>query len=147
MTASSNPRIRVAAAIVRDDAIFLVRHEKDGKGYWMLPGGGVQWGEEMPAALRRELIEETGYEIEVGPLLLVKESIHPEGERHLVHIVLKATIVGGSPQPSQDPRVVEAAWIPMTDFPELNFRPDIQAQLVAALHASTAHFIGNSWID
>ncbi len=142
-----NPRIRAAAAIIRDDSLFLVRHEKDGRGYWMLPGGGVHWGEAIGAALCRELIEETGYEITMGPLLLVKESIHPQGERHLVHLIFRAHITGGSPQPSQDPRVVEAAWVPLADFPALEFRPDIQAELLAALQDCQARHLGNSWVD
>ena len=142
-----NPRIRAAAAIVRDNTLFLVRHEKDGRGYWMLPGGGVHWGEAIEAALCRELVEETGYEITVGPLLLVKESIHPEGQRHLVHLIFRAHITGGSPQPSQDPRVVEADWVPLNVFPALDFRPDIQQELLATLHNGQARHLGNSWVD
>jgi ADP-ribose pyrophosphatase YjhB (NUDIX family) len=150
MNATGNPRIRVAAAIVRDNALFLVRHEKDGRGYWMLPGGGVQWGEEIETALRREWVEETGFEIAVGDLLLVKESIHPAGERHLVHMIFEGDIVGGAAKPSEDPRVVEACWVPLADFATLDFRPDIVPDLLKLLDSggSAKHrFLRNSWMD
>ncbi|MFP4173447.1 MAG: NUDIX domain-containing protein, partial [Candidatus Hydrogenedentota bacterium] len=60
------PRIRVAAIAVRDGAILLVRHEKHGERYWLLPGGGVDFGETLTEALAREVREETGLAIEVG---------------------------------------------------------------------------------
>lgn len=145
-----NPRIRAAAAVVSRGSIYLVRHEKDGRGYWMLPGGGVQWGEEMDAALRREWIEETGYEIAVGDLLLVKESIHPAGERHLVHMIFAGKIIGGQAKPSEDPRVVEARWVPLADFPALDFRPDVVPDLLRLLEAEgggRSPFLRNSWVD
>lgn len=150
MSGSPNPRIRVGAAIVRDNAIYLVRHEKDGSDYWMLPGGGVQWGEEVEAALRREWLEETGFEIAVGDLLLVKESIHPARERHLVHMVFAGEIIGGAAKPSEDPRVVEARWVPLPDILSMDFRPDIVPYLLESLEAegnAVPRFLRNSWVD
>ena len=147
--APNNPRIRVAAAIASADGLFLVRHEKDGAGYWMLPGGGVQWGEALDAALRRELMEEAGLEIEVGDLLLVKDSIHPEGERHLVHVLFCARITGGEVRASEDPRVVEARWVSWEEFAQIEFRPDIVPFLLESLrqpNAPSARYLGNSWV-
>jgi ADP-ribose pyrophosphatase YjhB (NUDIX family) len=83
------PRIRVAALIRWQSRVLLCRQEKPGKEYWLLPGGGVDGGETLVDALRRELAEELGFRDKVpleGPIA-VAESIAPEGDRHIVHIV------------------------------------------------------------
>ncbi len=51
------PRIRVSAILRWNDRILLCRHEKPGKEYWLLPGGGVNSGESLVDALERELAE------------------------------------------------------------------------------------------
>ena len=57
---AAEPRIRVSAALRWQDRLLLCRHEKPGKEYWLLPGGGVKSGESLADALRRELLEEVG---------------------------------------------------------------------------------------
>jgi len=53
--------------IVRDGRVLLIRRGKEPfKGYWSLPGGGVEPGETMREAVKREVREETGLEVEVG---------------------------------------------------------------------------------
>jgi ADP-ribose pyrophosphatase YjhB (NUDIX family) len=74
------------------DRILLCRHEKPGKEYWLLPGGGVKTGESLLEALERELAEEIGlgYEIPVeGPIALA-DSISPGSSpvsKHVVQII------------------------------------------------------------
>jgi len=51
---------RVCAVIVRDKKILLIHRIKEGREYWVVPGGGVESGEDMEKALRREILEETG---------------------------------------------------------------------------------------
>jgi ADP-ribose pyrophosphatase YjhB (NUDIX family) len=86
------PRIRVGALIRWHDRILLCRQEKPGREYWLLPGGGVEGGETLETALRRELDEELGLGDDVtfeGPIA-VAESISPAwrpGDRHIVHIL------------------------------------------------------------
>jgi 8-oxo-dGTP diphosphatase len=54
------PRIRVSVILRREGRILLVRQEKPGREYWLLPGGGVTAGESLVDALRREVAEEVG---------------------------------------------------------------------------------------
>src|ERR1700730_6290014 len=63
-------RIRVGVLIWRAGEVLLVRHEKGGRSYWLVPGGGVDAGETMVEAGAREMLEETGYHVEMGRLLL-----------------------------------------------------------------------------
>ena len=95
--ASREPRIRVAALLVIDGRVVLVRHRRGDRVYHLLPGGGVDWGETLSEALRREVREETGLEIDVGPLLFVNDTLDPSGSRHVVNLTFRATHLGGVP--------------------------------------------------
>ena len=65
----THPQLAVSAIIFRDDRILLVRRARSpGKGFYSLPGGRVEFGESLHAALHREVDEETGLTIEIGGL-------------------------------------------------------------------------------
>jgi len=62
----SHPQLAVSAAIFRDDRILLVRRARSpARGYYSLPGGRVEFGETLYAALHREVDEETALKIEI----------------------------------------------------------------------------------
>lgn len=79
-------RIRVAGLLVGEEGILLVRHEKKGKTYWLAPGGGVEYGETLEQALRREFEEELKLKIEVGPAAFMHDSVPPDFHRHVVNV-------------------------------------------------------------
>jgi len=62
----SHPQLAVSAAIFRDGKILLVRRARSpAKGFYSLPGGRVEFGEPLHAALHREVAEETALKIEI----------------------------------------------------------------------------------
>jgi 8-oxo-dGTP diphosphatase len=65
----SHPQLAVSAAIFRDGKILLVRRAKSpARGLYSLPGGRVEFGETLHAALHREVDEETALKIEIAGL-------------------------------------------------------------------------------
>lgn len=148
MEQSENPRIRVAAVIVQEGKILLVRHVKDGKTYWLVPGGGVDYGESLAEAVARELKEEACLDIRVGELILANDSIPPDKSRHIVNLYFSAEIVGGQVRLGEDERVAELRFVPLDDLADLVFYPDIRAELLDAIKqnfAMHAAYVGNLW--
>lgn len=142
-------RIRAAAIIVENGRILLEKHGKDGREYWVLPGGGVDPGETLSDGLRRELLEEIGIETETGALAFACEAIAPDGSRHIVQLAFLASIVEGTPRVTGlDQRVVDVAWIPVEEVAGLEMYPAIQDHLAAVLQVGIPHradSLGNVW--
>jgi 8-oxo-dGTP diphosphatase len=152
MPGVSTIRIRVACAVVDGEGrVLLVRHAKSGRDYWLLPGGGVEEGETIVEAGRREVREETGLDAEIGRLLLVAESIEPpEHGRHIVHLVFAATVASGAIHPGLDGRIVDAAWMPVERLPWLEMRPNIAGELMECIGegmSGPVRMLGNVWRD
>jgi mutator protein MutT len=80
--------VGVGAVIVNEQGkIFLAKRgplAKNERGLWEFPGGSVEFGERLADALRREIREEYGMQIEVGPLLDVVDHILPDEGQHWV---------------------------------------------------------------
>lgn len=76
-------RVRVGALLFDDpddpNAVLLAEHEGlwEDRPFWTPPGGGVEFGEGLAEALKREVAEETGVDIEVGPLCYTLDFVRP----------------------------------------------------------------------
>jgi mutator protein MutT len=84
------PIVGVGAVIVADGRVVLIRRKYEPlAGTWSLPGGSVELGETLETAVAREMREETGLDVEVGPVIEVFDRImHDDSERVQFHFVL-----------------------------------------------------------
>jgi len=84
------PIVGVGAVIVDDGKVVLVKRKYEPlKGHWSLPGGMVEIGEPLETALAREMLEETGLRVDVGPVIEVFDRIMRDEERRVrYHFVL-----------------------------------------------------------
>ena len=109
------PLVGVGVAVLRDGQILLVRRGREpGKGLWAVPGGKVNWGEPMRAAARREVLEETGLEVEVGDVVWTGE--HITDEYHVVLFDFAGTVVEGELQAGDD--ADEVRWVDLSEAME-----------------------------
>jgi 8-oxo-dGTP diphosphatase len=140
-------RVRVAVCICEGERILLAEHVKHGHRHWLLPGGGVEFGETLIEAAERELLEETGLAVEVGRLVLVCEAIEP-GSRHLLNVVFAATAPAGEVQVGRDGVLHDVAWHHRDELLTIELHPPIGADVLACWDEGfegPVRVLGNVW--
>ncbi len=124
MGTTNQPILGVGGVVIRDGRVLLVRRAKPPLlGQWSIPGGAVEPGESLAAAVRRELQEETNLDVTVGELLEVVEWMSsgdptPESDlasanapvprQHFVVLDYACTAAPGEARAGSD--VSEIAW-------------------------------------
>lgn len=106
--------VGVGAIIVDGQGrLFLARRgpkAKNERGLWEFPGGSVELGERLVDALRREIREEYGVEIEVGEQLDVVDHILPDEGQHWVSPTFICRIASGEPVIREPEKCSEIGW-------------------------------------
>ena len=111
--------IGVGAIVENNGSILLVKRGKQPyMGEWAIPGGQVEWGESLHDAVKREIKEETGVDIEVGELAYHFEHISEAVEHHYVVLDFFARYVGGELRAGDD--ADDVGWFIFKSLKQLN---------------------------
>lgn len=135
----------VVAVVLDQDGRVLLIHRTD-NDRWALPGGGHDLGEPIRHTVVREVLEETGYDVEVERLTGVYTNpahrmAYDDGEvRQQFSLCFTARLVGGESRTSSESR--EVRWVPVSELAELDLHPSMRLRIEHALSHDPAPYIG-----
>jgi len=115
----THPPIDVVAGVISFEGRFLITQRLADDtlgGYWEFPGGKVEPGEDLRAALKRELLEELGLETEIGAQ--IHHVVHAYPDRDVRLYFFEARILSGEPQKLE---VADWTWITAAQFTDYQF--------------------------
>jgi 8-oxo-dGTP pyrophosphatase MutT (NUDIX family) len=130
---AANSLVPGGSAIVTDDEGRILLHLRTDNGLWALPGGRMDIGESLPAAVCREVREETGFDVEaVGIVGIYSDPLHvfayDDGEvRQEFSICLRCRIVGGTATTSDES--AEVRFIRPDEIDELDMHPSVRLRI------------------
>jgi 8-oxo-dGTP diphosphatase len=115
-----NPALTVDAVIVKNKKIVLIKRKREPyRGQYALPGGFVEYGETVEAALRREVLEETGLVVKIKLLVGIYSDPDRDPRGHVVSVAFASDIVGGTLTAGSD--ASDAMLWDLADLPPLAF--------------------------
>lgn len=142
--AKFRPRLAARALILHEDRLLLVNAYPGAHlDLWCAPGGGCDAGQSLPQNLAREVMEETGLTIAVGPPALINEFHDPETGFHQVDLFFRCTLAAGNLDNSwTDPEgvVTRRRFFSRVELAsgKVRYKPDSLAD--AAWDAAAAHY-------
>ena len=119
-----NPGVGAAVVVFDDDGRILMVKRAPGatrSGFWSVPAGFVDYGEDVREAAQRELFEETGLHADIGEVLHVASNFH-DPAKLTVGIWFAGTVTGGQLQAGDDAEQV--GFFALDDLPPLAFETD-----------------------
>lgn len=102
----------------KNELLLQLRNKAPEKEYWSIPGGRVELFETFEQAVKREVKEETGVDVEVVRLLGICDHIIENEERHWVSPSYLCKIVKGEPQIMEPTKHLDMKWFSLENLPE-----------------------------
>jgi len=128
----SYPQLAVSAAIFRDGKILLVRRARSpAKGFYSLPGGRVEFGETLHAALHREVAEETALKVEIVDLAAWRE-VMPETGGGGHYLIMSFAARWSAGEPVLNDELDDYKWLAPDAVGELKMTFGLQEVILSA---------------
>lgn len=128
------PQVGAGAIVWRGDEVLLIKRGKPPRlGQWSIPGGRIELGETVEAAVHREVMEETGCTIEILGLCGIADSITEHG--HIVLIDFTALLAEGEPRAGDD--AADARFFPYDEINGLGMWEETERMI----HLSRDHVL------
>ncbi len=121
------PVVGVAGVVLAGAEVLLIkRGTRPGKGLWSLPGGAVETGEGLREACAREVLEETGISVRVGPLVEVVERIRRDdrGRVEYHYVLLDYLCLAERTGPTAGDDAADARWVTLAGLGQAGLTPD-----------------------
>jgi 8-oxo-dGTP diphosphatase len=130
-----SPIVGVGGVIFDGASVLLAkRGQEPAKGTWSLPGGAVELGEKVIDALKREIREEIGIEIQVGGLIRVLDRIIQDEQRriryHYVIVDYWGWKTSGEPKPGSD--TSDICFVPLEEIQKKDIHREVQETILMA---------------
>lgn len=139
-------RVRVAGILIQDGALLLVAHRKKGEIYWLLPGGGVRYGESLVQALEREFREELGIRVSVERFACMSDAIEPHGRRHILNIAFHCSYRDGEYRLGRERRLCDYGFFTPEEIAGMRLYPPINETLSSIVERRGCDpYLGNLW--
>ncbi|ADM10168.1 MutT/nudix family protein [Parvularcula bermudensis HTCC2503] len=115
MTREQGPIAAVGGVVFKGDDILLIQRARPPfVGHWSIPGGKIAYGEAMETALKREIAEETGVDVQVLGLINVFEALPEEAsDRHFLLVDYACRYIGGTVRAADD--AADAEFVPLNE--------------------------------
>lgn len=143
------PRVRVAGILIEDNKILLIEHIKNDKKYWLVPGGGVDWGESTAEAITREYKEETNLDIEVVKFLFLSETIAPDKEKHVINLYFEIKRAENSTAEmilGDEKNLNDLKFLTKEEVKDIKIYPNIKEQIINLLNGEEiVPYLGLLW--
>jgi 8-oxo-dGTP diphosphatase len=118
------PKVGTAVFVYKDDEfLMLKRTGAHGAGTWSLPGGKLDFGEELEDSAHREVLEETGLEIKNIRQLAVTNDIFADEDKHFVTIWFTSDWGSGEASILEPEKCTEQGWFDFQHLPSPLFEP------------------------
>lgn len=128
-------RVRACALIIKNEAVLLVEFEDEDGIHYNLPAGGVESGESVIEAVKREAWEEAAVDVEVGALAFVSEhaphlfTTYESHSPHCISLMFDCKIKAGSKPTlpaNPDANQVGVRWVSLSELDSIVLYPNIK---------------------
>lgn len=120
-----HPIVGVGGVVIRQNHVLLIRRGREPlKGEWSIPGGMLELGESLEEGIKREVLEETGLNVQPLETLTVFDRVQKNGKRVQYHYVIIDYLcrpLTGRLKAGSD--VLDACWVPRQELRQYHITP------------------------